>query len=163
MFFIERRRDDGEGDGDEGEDETIVDGVREAFAGDLQDLRRRAARRRGRPRRPGPARPGRPRSRARAGLQRVDEPVWGLRRGVIVQLVRVALGDDGADHRGAHRRAQGADELRGRGRDAEHPLLDGALHGEGGGRHDRAEPEARDPEVEGDRCLGGVNVSVVSR
>src|ERR671920_1745414 len=91
-------------------------------------------------------------------LERIYQAAWGLRRGVVLQVVSVTGGDERPDHRRADRRTQRPDELRSRGRDAEQPLLDRALNGEGGRRHERPEPETRDHEVEGYGRLGGVHV-----
>src|SRR5215213_7281276 len=152
------RGDDGEGDGDEREHETVMDGVRETHTGDLQDLVDKLLT------------TGEGRSRAVQGVaglvanQRVGvleglyETARCLRRGVVLQMLGVTGGDERTDHRGAERRAEGPDELRGRGRDAEEPLLDGTLDGERRRRHERAEAEASDHEVEGDGPLGRVNI-----
>src|SRR5919199_2087494 len=134
----EQRRRKGASDGEEHEDEAVVDGVREGLASGPYHLRDQLL-----PAGEGGGRSdeGLPRLLAHQSLgvlERRDEPPWRLRRGVIRQALGVTLGDDGADYGRPHRRAYRAYELRRRGRHAEKMAVHRALHGEGGGRHDPA-------------------------
>src|SRR5919107_4714562 len=88
------RGDDGEGDGDEGKHETVVNGVREAHPGGVQDLLHELL----------PAGEGGSEAvpciaslvadqRVRV-LERIYQAPWGLRRGVVLPGVSVTRGDE---------------------------------------------------------------------
>src|SRR5215213_4553032 len=154
----QERSGDGHRDGDEGEDEASVERIREAFPGHLEDLLDELL----------PTGEGRSHAiQGVAGLvahqrvrvfQGIYQSSGSLRRGIVHKVVSVTRGHERADNCRANRRAQRTDELRGRGRDAEKPLLDGALDGEGRRRHERSEAEASNHEVEGDGPLRGVHI-----
>src|ERR671921_1969924 len=154
----QERGDDGRRYGDEGEDEAVVERIREAFPGNLEDPLDELL----------PAGEGGSHAiQGVAGLvahqrvrifQGIYQSSGSLRRGIVHKVVSVTRGHERADNCRADRRAQRTDELRGRGRDAEKSLLDGTLDGEGRRRHERSEAEASNHEVEGDGPLRGVHI-----